>query len=73
MSKPRIYNRNTRQTRIVFDNIRDNPDGTVTPFLNSWVLEYRGEDWAYAATQPQAIDELVRLQWAGRIPEPGRY
>lgn len=66
--KPRIYNTNYYEVTFEPDS-RHRYATKVKP----WVVNYGGHLYAMAATQPQAVDELVRLQWAGEIPGPGQY
>ncbi len=66
--KPQIRNRNYWKTkvegRVVACFIHGNPH--IAP----WEVVYGGQQYAIAVSQPAALDELIRLQWAGILPEP---
>lgn len=69
--KPFIYNRNYEQV-----NDTEGGEPRLKRFAyhqKAWAVFFGDDDQAIASTQQEAIEELIRLQWAGKLPEPGDY
>lgn len=74
-TKPMIYNRNYDEDLDYFPaeppwrRLKRSHERHLKP----WAVFYGNDDHAIAATHKEAVEELIRLQWAGQLPEPGDY
>lgn len=70
--RPRIYNRNYRGYwhGPGPEVLRMHKEGN---HRMPWVLEFKNQEYAIGETREHVMEELIRLQWAGRLPTPGVF